>query len=364
MKILTKHILKEFFKPFASSLFIFLTLFFLSESFRIINISQKPENALYFLPLYLIYQTPIWLTQILPISMLLGFLFSFGNLANFNEVTAIKAGGINLNRIFFPIILFALGVSFFTLFASETITPKSNKLANELYSVKIRGNENYKKDFFENINYLGKNNAKYIIQSFDAKTKTLHNLNIDIFEEKENVFLKEQIYAKNAVWVKGGTWKFQNGVRRTFDNGMSQIVKEEIFDEKIINLDEPPENFMIDEIETNLMTRRELKKTIVKLKKNSIPADREITEMYHKLAFPFVNLIVILIGIAFAASTIKTSKVISFAVSIVVSFTYWGITSVFISLGANKILPPLIAAWFTNFLFLSASIFLISKLKR
>jgi lipopolysaccharide export system permease protein len=362
MKIITKYVLKEFIKPVIACCLIFLLLFILSESFRIINLENKSATALYYLPFYLLYQIPAWLLQITPMALLLGFLFSYSNLSNFNEITAIKAGGINLNKIFLPIILFSFFFSIFVLFANEKIIPKTNRLSNYVYKVKVRGDVISEQNIYNNINYMGKNNSKYIAKSFDATTNTLSKINIDNFQD--DIFLSAQIYAESATFVGDGKWKFINGVIRTFDVKTQDVITEERFAEKIIDIKEKPDSFKIDEIKSDQMSIKDLKKNIEKLKNNAIPANKELTEMYHKVAFPFANTVVILIGIAFAASSIKNNKVISFAVSLVISFMYWGITSIFISLGANEILPPIISAWITNVLFFLVSFAFMFKLKR
>ena len=362
MKIITKYILKEFLRPVLACCLIFLLLFILSESFRIINIENKPDNALYYMVFYLLYQTPSWLVQITPMALLLGFLFSYSNLSNFNEITAIKAGGINLNRIFLPIILFSFCFSIFVLFANEKIIPKTNRMANYFYKVKVRGDKINEQDTYQNINYMGKNNLKYIAKSFDAKENILHKINIDNFGN--GIFLKGQIYAESSVFIGEGKWKFINGVIRKFDVKSQDVISEERFEEKIIDINEYPDSFKIDEIKAEQYSIKDLKKNIEKLKNNAIPANKELTEMYHKVAFPFANTVVILIGIAFAASSIKNNKVISFAISLVISFMYWGITSICISLGANEILSPMLAAWITNILFFAVSFVFIFRLKR
>lgn len=363
-KIIIKYFLKEFIKPFFVCCFIFLLLFNFSEGFRAMNINKQPADAYKYIPIYLGYQTIIWMMQILPMSLLLGFLFSYGNLSHHNEITAIKAGGINLNRIFLPIILLSLLVSGLALIANEKILPIVYRKSEIVYKLKVNGAPMKKQDVFSNINYLGKNNSKFLIKSFNAIENKMYKINIDTFSD---IYLKKQIYAKYATWKHDTIWEFEDGIIRTFDttNPTTQdVLTEEFFIKKEIDIEEKPDTFAIEEIKPEQLTIKQLKKNIIKLKSNSIPVHRELTAMYHKIAFPFANTIVILIGIAFASASLKNNKVVSFAVSLVVSFMYWGITSVFISIGSNGVINPLFAAWATNLLFLILSVIFMTRMRR
>ncbi|MDR0676051.1 MAG: LptF/LptG family permease, partial [Elusimicrobiota bacterium] len=77
MKILIRYVIKEFLRPVLFCIVIFLILFVLSETFRLLNIENKMPNSLHYGILYLIYEIPYWITQILPIAMLIGFLFFY-----------------------------------------------------------------------------------------------------------------------------------------------------------------------------------------------------------------------------------------------------------------------------------------------
>ncbi|MFH1714692.1 MAG: LptF/LptG family permease [Elusimicrobiota bacterium] len=361
MKIITKYIIKTFLKPLITSITVFLLLFILSETFRVINIVDKSPDYLIFLPFYLLFQTPFWLTQIIPVAMLLAFLFSFGMLARHNEIIAIKAGGINLNKIFIPIIVFSLGVSASVLVINETIMPFTNKQSEHFYREKIRGHEIREKTEYNNVVYIGMGGMKYAIKKYNVPENMLYRVSIDRFDN--NLNLVDQLYGENAHW-KDEQWIFNKGVFRKFNPNTGDVIEESTFDEKIISLPEKPENFKTDMGDIDLMTICTLKKHINTLARNSIPTYKERSQLHLKIAFPFASTVVILIGIAFSASRFRTAKIISFAVSLFISFLYWGLVSVGLALGENRVLPPFFAAWLPNIIFAAVSIYYIRKLKK
>jgi lipopolysaccharide export system permease protein len=73
----------------------------------------------------------------LPLSVLLASLMCFGNLGEYSELTAIKAAGIPISRVLLPAVVFAFGVSLFSLWFNNTINPWANlKGYSLLYDVK------------------------------------------------------------------------------------------------------------------------------------------------------------------------------------------------------------------------------------
>lgn len=73
----------------------------------------------------------------LPLSVLLASLMCFGNLGEYSELTAIKSAGIPISRVLLPAVIFAFGVSLFSLWFNNTINPWANlKGYSLLYDVK------------------------------------------------------------------------------------------------------------------------------------------------------------------------------------------------------------------------------------
>ena len=76
---------------------------------------------------YYLYSIPDIIKLILPVAMMIASLFSVGQLARRNEITAMKASGQRPARIFLPIILFSFFVSVAALFWNDTAVPYSSR---------------------------------------------------------------------------------------------------------------------------------------------------------------------------------------------------------------------------------------------
>jgi lipopolysaccharide export system permease protein len=62
----------------------------------------------------------------LPMAVLVSTLFAFTRLASENEITALKASGVGMNRILVPVLIAAAGVTLFMLFFNDQILPRTN----------------------------------------------------------------------------------------------------------------------------------------------------------------------------------------------------------------------------------------------
>ncbi|MFK7900092.1 MAG: LptF/LptG family permease [Cyclobacteriaceae bacterium] len=69
----------------------------------------------------------------MPIAVLLASLMAYGNLGQFNELTAIKSAGISLPRIMVSSFWFFVGMAIFSFLLSNYIIPKTNLKAYSLF---------------------------------------------------------------------------------------------------------------------------------------------------------------------------------------------------------------------------------------
>jgi lipopolysaccharide export system permease protein len=83
-----------------------------------------------------------------------------------------------------------------------------------------------------------------------------------------------------------------------------------------------------------------------------------------KLAFPFISLILLTIGIPLALAVKKGGTPLSVSVGMAVCFLYVLILGLARSLGLAGILPPLFSAWLANLLFLFLGIYMMIHMER
>lgn len=74
----------------------------------------------------LFYASANWVPIALPLSVLLASIMTFGNLAEHNELTAMKASGLSLYRIMKPLMFFMIFVSIGAFYFSNNLWPIAN----------------------------------------------------------------------------------------------------------------------------------------------------------------------------------------------------------------------------------------------
>ncbi|MEA3429334.1 MAG: LptF/LptG family permease, partial [Thermodesulfobacteriota bacterium] len=126
------------------------------------------------------------------------------------------------------------------------------------------------------------------------------------------------------------------------------------FHEKIIEkLDFMPDDLMRVVKKSEDMSFTELISYVRKIEAEGYDATSYRVDLYAKTAFPFVCIIMCMIGTGIAVrGKIKEGLPVIIACGIGIAFLYWIFYSFCISLGYGEMLPPVIAAWAANLIFL------------
>ena len=92
----------------------------------------------------------------------------------------------------------------------------------------------------------------------------------------------------------------------------------------------------------------------------SDPGDLAV-QLQLKIAFPFITLIMTMIGAPLAAGARRTGFALSFAAALAISFLYYGLLQVGQVLGRQGMLPPTLGAWIGNIVFAGIGIWLMLR---
>ena len=136
LKKLDGYVIKTFFGPF---LFIFSVLFFIFVVNIIwIRLAQFTGKGLSYWEILklLSYLSAIVVQLVLPLTVLLAAIMTFGDFGERYELAAMKAAGISLTRIMMPLFIVTMGFSLFLFFFSNNVIPDfQRKAKNMLYNI-------------------------------------------------------------------------------------------------------------------------------------------------------------------------------------------------------------------------------------
>ncbi|HAX61211.1 MAG TPA: hypothetical protein DCX95_01430 [Elusimicrobia bacterium] len=356
MKIIDRYVTVSFLKSLFFAVAVFSLIICITYIFDRLNIVFKLGAPISLFLLSLGYSYPAWLSLVFPVAGLLAALFSMGDMARNNEITALRTSGFSILRIAAPLISAGIILSVFFMFFDNTVLIQSNKKYTKIWKYKIKKQAYQPNEGFNVVQI--ENDKIFSAKIIDGNNEKITGLILLGLDNQMN--FNEKITAKEAIW-KNGELELTDATESRFDNG-NFIVKK--FPLKTIQFAKKPSEFINIRKNPDEMSYNEISDLILRLKKSGIPSHQEQIQKYSKLAKPVAILIMILLGIPFAIKTAKTAKIFSFAVSIFTGFLYWGVVSLFLAMGMNKTIKPLFAAWMPNLIFLIVAAILIYRTEK
>lgn len=126
MKILTRYILRAHLAPFTFALFALTALLFINTiARRIPDLAGKGLGAMVILRVCWL-SLPHVIALTLPMAVLVAVLYAFSQLAADNEITALKASGVNLLKLLIPLGAAASVLVAFMVYFNDQILPETN----------------------------------------------------------------------------------------------------------------------------------------------------------------------------------------------------------------------------------------------
>lgn len=358
MTKITRYFLTEFLRPLFLSFGALAVLVMVSELLERMDkfIAGKAGAAL--VAQYLVATLPIRTVELFPIAALLAALFSLGNLSRRQEITAAMSGGIHPWKCAQPLLLCGMVLSLFSWGLSEWVVPPASRRARRLWNDRIRHLTSPRQTQFDNLTVAGENGTLYSIRRLDTVGGTMENIVVDRTAGGRPA---GQVQAKSAQWEDG--WVFREGVERTYGPDGVSLGRQESFTERRVDLPERPQDLVPQDPDTDEMNYKQLKRHLRRLKILGIPTRRLEVELHVKAAFPWANIIVLLLGIPFAFRKAGGKvKAVGFALG--VAFFYFGLLQVGRALGQKPWCPPLLGAWLANGVFLAAGGWLFLRMRK
>jgi lipopolysaccharide export system permease protein len=358
MTILDRYVTREFIRLFVLVLTLLTSLFLIVEFFERIRMFLSNNASLTQILSYFLFMIPMMISQTLPATALLAALLTFSSLARNSELLAMKANGISLYRTSLPVFIVSLLICIFAFLNSELVTPYSNQKADNIVYVEVQKREPLGTFKQNQLWYRGQSGI-YNFRLYDPKLNIIQGITINYMDK--NFTLKARIDAERAEW-KDNKWVFYNLLITRFGAEFPLL---EWASSKVIDIPETPADFNLVQKEAEKMGFIELRRYITKLQAEGYDATRYLVDMYGKVAFTLVIIILITIGISF--SLIRTERsggvMQSIGIGIIIGFSYWIVHAFSMSLGRSGSIPPILSAWFANILFGFASVIMFLRVR-
>jgi lipopolysaccharide export system permease protein len=162
--------------PFVLTFFIVLFLLLMQFLWRYIDELVGKGLEIKVIAELMAYASASLVPMALPLAILLSSLMTFGNLGEFYELTALKASGISLQRIMFPLMVLVFIISIGAFFFANYVMPYTNlKMKSLIYDVRQQRPELH---IMEGEFFNGIDNYSIRINKKNPVTNIMYNLKI------------------------------------------------------------------------------------------------------------------------------------------------------------------------------------------
>ena len=330
-----------------AGLVMFVTIEFLEH----MDIFTDSFNSFLLSLVYILLRIPHYFNLLLPLASLISMLILLIMMVRNNEIIAARTSGISTISLMKPFIAFAFALIIFSFIIAEWIMPYAANAAEYLYRVKIKKEDSYV-HFKNNRIWFKKDNILSNIDFFDAKKDTITGLTI--IELADDFTIKKRIDAMEGTW-KDSAWLFTTVIERTF--GDNAIQSKKVYSEMKGLIKETPAMLKVGQRNPEEMGYKELLRYIHRLKREGHDVRRYLVDLYNKMAFPFINLIMVFVAFSVGLRYTKTKHIAKgILVGVCVGILYWFIHNICLSFGYAETFPPFFAAWLSNMLFFSLGI--------
>ncbi len=358
------YIFREFMIPFSVLVFTFILLFLIGDIFNYLSdfLDAKQQHGIFLKAVeFFALKMPGNIRFVLPISILLSCMYTISSLGRCREITAMRASGISMLRCggaIYAVALITTGVNFWF---NEQLVPTCNMDAEVL---------------LQEVKYPGYNRSMYNMLQFRSPDKTRDWLfnNFSDYGLSERVILKQfkpdssgkhyliwDLQADSAVYDPVNGWTFRKGLITRYHEllhipGASQqfstitFPRNEIRETpyEIKNAVKPPDELSSRTILTILLVNKNMA--------HQLRCSYE-TLLYYRLAFPWICFLCVFLGLPIAVKNERSGVFLSIVTAVGAIVLFQILTELFLALGKQGYIPPVIGGLGPTFAFLLYSYF-------
>ena len=345
MKIIRLYILRESIFPFILSLAILTCVFLLGNLIQLANLVINKGVSLSTIGRVFILYVPVLLGYTLPIACLVSAIITFSRFSADNEILALRASGIHLGRLLFPLFVLGIIISLLAVFLNERIIPYAHHEQRKL------------------LKNLGVKNpaalleAGMFIHSFDNQILFIHKIdgnklfNITIYQPQTEGRPRTIIAKRGEFTPVPGEdqikLKLIDGTSDEPNLENSRNFYKLNFDTYFLTLDLSKSDKNIEK-KPKSMTFKELETEINKLQRLFIDTSRLETEYLRKITWSFSSLFFIFLGFPIAVITHRREKSANIVLAILCAAFYYLLSLGCEALSVKSVVTPVLIMWTPN----------------
>jgi lipopolysaccharide export system permease protein len=357
--IIRRYIFKEIAFPFILILFVLTFVLLMGKILQIMDLMvNKGIHILDILHLIVLIM-PYFMMFTIPIALLVAILIAMGRFSQDNEITALKASGVSLSQIYYPVLIASLLAFIFTIVIGYFLVPKSNfatkrllfELASQNASIGIK--EKVFNDDFKGLLLYA--------DSIPADGESLRGVLISdsrILGEQNTILAKKaHLIADSKLMIV--KLRLENGSIHTVSADLQNYRKVD-FQSYDINLDLSSTLGTFTE-ENKTSTEMTMAELLDRMKKPGLKdADvRELAiEVHKKFSIPLSCILFALIALPLGIKSHRAVKSRGVAVGMIIVASYYLLRIGGEAMVETGRLTPVIGVWTPNLLFAVIGVYL------
>lgn len=347
MNILSRHLVGLYLRTFALCLVGGLGLLLIVEFFGRLGDFAEYDTTPALVAAYFALKIPKWLVEVYPAASLLAVMLGIGSLVRSNEVVAMQACGISIARLGRPLLLTSVALSLMAMAWNEVVVPTTSARARSIKDMDIKGLAS--RGMLDATSLWLQVPAGFLnIDYFDATNNVLKGITLHAVDDRFR--LSRLIEIPSATW-QGERWVYQSGNVREFASD-GEVLFGPLADQDV-DLGGTPREFRRKAPRSDEFNIRQLGQRIRTLQAKGLDPAGLQTELQFKFALPLSGIITVLIGLPLALrGSRRGGSAQHIGTGMGVCFLYWLTQALTVSAGHAGTLPPVVAAWAANGIFL------------
>lgn len=340
-KYLVKEFLSYFFLILSGIALLYLGIDFLTKFWGF----QWPIGRVV---LFYSYRIPHALQQFTPVSCLMSTLLVLSNMSRQNEVLALYSNGIGTMRLVSTFIALVATISTVSFLIFDSFVPVFAKKQLMLQQGLDPSSDQIMISAQTGLWYRSRK-LIYNVGRFEPTTNEIQD--ITAYRLGEKFRLTEIISAPTGHFIDND-WVLKNGHSIHYDDP-SGFPRRTTFETFTNIIPEKPKDFKAIDMREDTMRLKDLRKYIDKNSGFGLDTTSQAVHYHERVAFVFSPLVFVLLAFPFALHPLKTqsmARAVGFCFLVV--FLYLLIMRMALSIGKGGHIPPTLAAWVPNAVFL------------
>lgn len=295
-----------------------------------------------------------------PLALFLSTVYLTARLAQRMELGSLQTSGVSLYRFMLPYVMVGAVVTGFMIWFNGWVVPETNQVV-------IRFEQDYIGDSDTrpetgNINRQEGPGSLLSVQYYDRESRA--GTLVSLFQLSEDRHLVRRVDASRMTWSDStATWRLSDVTVRTFDEDGTELRRHHASIDTTLSI--LPRDLARSERDVEMMTVPEAREHIETLRRTGATGlGRPLVAFQSKFAYPFANLILIILGVPLAAVRRRGGQAVQMGIGLFVAFIYLLLMKLIEPFGYSGLISPEVAAWAPHAVFLVGGVLFLLRVRK